>query len=1086
RSGLVKVLGLGGGVLLLLGVVEPTFGRLAAPSVALGPLRLNALEGLGHLAVIAAGLTALFSLGHLPRTAPPHAAPAPMKSQREEGTKVKLGDLAVLSFIASMVFMALEMVAGRLVTRHLGSSVFGWTSVIGVLLGGLSLGNYLGGKIADWIRTEKQASHLFLLSSVFLVTILIAESPPVWLVRNPIGWMFQGESPAPLIGDGDVFLRQAISMTGYSWWFRVLFWTSVVFFLPALSLGTVSPIVAKLAVERHRQNHRTGSAIGQVYAWGMVGSIVGTFLTGFVLIDWLGTKGVVIVLSTIMALSATVLGSLGHAAWAGVPLGLCVLAFLPGFIPDVGFLSKLRMTLSEQSLDWGLREKTGDPSTIDGDLAYTDESNYYFIKVDNENNAEGHKRTLVLDNLIHGYEFLGQPRKLDYTYEHIYALVTDRLMKSKAGEKDGPPPGLTALFLGGGSYTFPRYLQAMYPKVRAEVAEIDPAVTLANHIALGLPWPDRTLPEPRSGEDGNDVVTIRGETIVLGPHGSPEAFAAYLESLRKIAPGYSKDPETGQAASRIDGQVVRFGEYGTLESAKKYLDVIGKRYAESPYVIRTTWGDARRYVVNHQKTPFDIVYGDAFNDFSVPWHLTTREFNEKLDHILTPEGVYMINIIDVYESDEHAADEGPYHALSNAIAPIVKAQWSGKTSVQKLSDDLADVVPGLEWTRRFRGVSEAAAKVLEADQRPMTREQLLQAVQSAVVPEPVVQNVASLGAAGAVPEPTLKPRTEDEMAVSASTILSNARAREVLSKLDEAGDHLRQRYAGHADNNLTLLTLLRILEAVRGAAYPDDSASDRAKVIDETLERVILTARSVGKTSPLKLPDELERQRLEVEAKVPRTLSESQGQALVRLLEGITQTANREAARGSNELGSMLGFDTALKMSDEIADRLDAVREEIREQSRAILDNARNDDKIAEQVAATVHQFTQSRTQWDRAIADSVFRARGLGGFLGSWVETARKTFPHIKVYGTDSEPGVGDRETFVVVVSRKPLDLDDLGGRPDDLEFDVGGARHMPEAYSSKHMKALTIRSRGIILTDDYAPVENLLAPVAETRGDE
>ena len=73
-----------------------------------------------------------------------------------------LADLAVLAFVASLVFMSLEMVAGRLVTRHLGSSIYGWTSVIGVLLAGLSFGNFLGGKIADFVKNEKQASWLFL------------------------------------------------------------------------------------------------------------------------------------------------------------------------------------------------------------------------------------------------------------------------------------------------------------------------------------------------------------------------------------------------------------------------------------------------------------------------------------------------------------------------------------------------------------------------------------------------------------------------------------------------------------------------------------------------------------------------------------------------------------------------------------------------------------------------------------------------------------------------------------------------------------------------------------------------------------
>ena len=69
-----------------------------------------------------------------------------------------LSDLAILAFLASLGFMALEMVAGRMVSRHLGSSIYGWTSVIGVLLGGLSLGNFLGGKIADRVHKADVAA----------------------------------------------------------------------------------------------------------------------------------------------------------------------------------------------------------------------------------------------------------------------------------------------------------------------------------------------------------------------------------------------------------------------------------------------------------------------------------------------------------------------------------------------------------------------------------------------------------------------------------------------------------------------------------------------------------------------------------------------------------------------------------------------------------------------------------------------------------------------------------------------------------------------------------------------------------------
>ena len=92
--------------------------------------------------------------------------------------------------------------------------------------------------------------------------------------------------------------------------------------------------MAKLAVDRLKSYKRTGTAIGQVYAWGMVGSILGTFLTGFVLIDVFGTKGVILLIGTTMAFGATMLGSVWHAVWAGIPLGLCVLAFTPPSVVD--------------------------------------------------------------------------------------------------------------------------------------------------------------------------------------------------------------------------------------------------------------------------------------------------------------------------------------------------------------------------------------------------------------------------------------------------------------------------------------------------------------------------------------------------------------------------------------------------------------------------------------------------------------------------------------------------------------------------------------------------------------------------------
>jgi hypothetical protein len=114
--------------------------------------------------------------------------------------------------------------------------------------------------------------------------------------------------------------------------------------------------------------------------------------------------------------------------------------------------------------------------------------------------------------------------------------------------------------------------------------------------------------------------------------------------------------------------------------------------------------------------------------------------------------------------------------------------------------------------------------------------------------------------------------------------------------------------------------------------------------------------------------------------------------------------------------------------------------------------------------------------------------AKNYGGFVGSWTKTAMLTFgkDNVYIFGTD-DPGEGRRETFVVVASMKPLDLKELGLRKDDPRYYTPrGRQTTPKVYNEEDFNMLVNnRSRGIVLTDDYAPVENLLGPVAETRGD-
>src|SRR4030043_1867964 len=79
-------------------------------------------------------------------------------------------------FISSFCIMVLELVASRLIARYLGSSLYTWTAVIGVVLAGITIGNYLGGRIADRYQARKALASLFAISSATCVLTIIANN----------------------------------------------------------------------------------------------------------------------------------------------------------------------------------------------------------------------------------------------------------------------------------------------------------------------------------------------------------------------------------------------------------------------------------------------------------------------------------------------------------------------------------------------------------------------------------------------------------------------------------------------------------------------------------------------------------------------------------------------------------------------------------------------------------------------------------------------------------------------------------------------------------------------------------------------
>ena len=77
--------------------------------------------------------------------------------------------------------MVLEIVGARLIAANLGVSLYTWTSVIGVILAGISIGNIAGGKIADRYQPTRVLPMLFLAASVLSFSVL-------WLNHYAESW----------------------------------------------------------------------------------------------------------------------------------------------------------------------------------------------------------------------------------------------------------------------------------------------------------------------------------------------------------------------------------------------------------------------------------------------------------------------------------------------------------------------------------------------------------------------------------------------------------------------------------------------------------------------------------------------------------------------------------------------------------------------------------------------------------------------------------------------------------------------------------------------------------------------------------
>jgi len=314
--------------------------------------------------------------------------------------------------------MLMELAGNRILAPWFGNTLYTWTGLIGVVLVSLSCGYYLGGYVAD--RWPRPAVLAHLLAAAALLTVLV----PV-LQAAVAGWMRGLDAVwGPVVA------------------------AALLLAAPGCLLAAVSPFAVRLLSLRSG-DRKVGVSAGAVGMAGALGSVLGTFAAGFVLIPHLDLRRLFLTSGGVLAAAAAIVYALSLARPARYrALVLLLLALL-------GVAAPAATATRERS-----------PGIV-----YEQTTFYHRIRVMEAPDEQGDlARCLLLDSTYEGAQYV-EPGNADLPtpYQWCWRL--------------GPAlvPGLQrAAFLGGGAFGMPEALLDALPRARADVLEIDPQV-----IAVG-------------------------------------------------------------------------------------------------------------------------------------------------------------------------------------------------------------------------------------------------------------------------------------------------------------------------------------------------------------------------------------------------------------------------------------------------------------------------------------------------------------------------------------------------------------------------------------------------------------------------
>ncbi len=291
------------GLLYAANTAGAIFGTLLVPFALVPALGVRATALAAAALSIAAAAGAFVAAGRSPT---PRPQPIARRSPPERDARLALSIYA----LAGAVALGYEVVWVEMLVQFLSTRAFAFAVMLATYLAGLAVGSWIFSGIVD--RTDSPWR-------VFGWLIAGAGAAALLAVANLGGWL------PDLQAQAGAWALRATGRETVEVLVRFVIAAGFILAVPTILLGGAFPAAARLAAGAEH----VGRGVGTVFALNTAGGILGTMMTGFVLIPALGlvgSLGVLAVTGSLLGAIALWQGATGRLTAGALVAGVAILA----------------------------------------------------------------------------------------------------------------------------------------------------------------------------------------------------------------------------------------------------------------------------------------------------------------------------------------------------------------------------------------------------------------------------------------------------------------------------------------------------------------------------------------------------------------------------------------------------------------------------------------------------------------------------------------------------------------------------------------------------------------------------------------